>query len=277
MDITFDYPDGSERSYLYQWSTGIKLKFSIAAQKVRVDFATVYKDKAIQTECKSNGDTWTCDIPNSVLQNDGEIRAYFVYITASGERTVDEVRIPVRGRKQPEDYIPSSDPDYVSIKELLEELEEAKTAAETSERNALSSETLAKEYADSAKKDLEEIDAKKTEAVEEITNTGEALEEEITLAGTTAVSAVNNAKTGAVSAIAQTGQEQIAAVNQAGTVQIAAVNQTGAEQVTAVETAAAEIIADRDQINENKDNISALTAMGLSVDDEGYVVQTIND
>lgn len=87
---------------------------------------------------------------------------------------------------------------------------------------------------------------------------------DISTAKTGAVQAVEDNKAASVRTINDTGSAQVTAITDTGTTQVQAVQAEGATQVQAVQEAAAEIIADRQQIQANTSDISALSA-GLDV------------
>lgn len=87
---------------------------------------------------------------------------------------------------------------------------------------------------------------------------------EISAAKTGAVQAVEDNKAASVQTINDTGSAQVTEITDTGTTQVQAVQAEGATQVQAVQEAAAEITADRQQIQANTSDISALSA-GLDV------------
>lgn len=91
---------------------------------------------------------------------------------------------------------------------------------------------------------VDDIAAAKTQALSETTTAGAAQ-----------VKAVNDAGTAKTAEIATAGAAQLKAVNDAGASQVSSITQEGAAQVENVQQAAAEIIADRDQIETNRQNI----------------------
>lgn len=78
---------------------------------------------------------------------------------------------------------------------------------------------------------------------------------EITTVGETQTKAVNDAGAAKTAEVNEAGTTQLKAVNDAGTAQVAAVTAEGTVQVVNVQEAAAEIIADRDQIELNRQNL----------------------
>lgn len=98
------------------------------------------------------------------------------------------------------------------------------------------------------------------QAVKDINNAGQSQAEHVEEAGEQAVNGINAA-----------GTTQINAINSAGEQQVKAVEDAGSAQVSAVQEAAAEIIADREQIAENKSGISELKT------DLGNLSFSVND
>lgn len=93
------------------------------------------------------------------------------------------------------------------------------------------------------------------QAVDDITEAKTGALSEINSAGTTQKQAVEDVGTAKTEEVNAAGATQLKAVNDAGATQTAAVKQEGTTQVTNVQEAAADIIADRDQIEINRQNI----------------------
>lgn len=99
----------------------------------------------------------------------------------------------------------------------------------------------------SVEQTVSEFELEHQQAVADVNNAGQAQTERVEGAGDQAIKDINAA-----------GTTQISAINSAGEQQVKAVEDAGSAQVSAVQEAAAEIIADRDQIAENKNGISEL-------------------
>lgn len=96
------------------------------------------------------------------------------------------------------------------------------------------------------------------QALANVNNAGQAQTERVQSAGTTAVENIENAQNTATQAVETAKSEAIKAVQTEGTTQTGAVTAEGEKQVQAVQTAAQEIVADREQIQENKTSIAKL-------------------
>lgn len=96
------------------------------------------------------------------------------------------------------------------------------------------------------------------QAVADVNNAGQAQTERVEGAGNTAVESVKAAQTSATKAVETAKAEAVEAVQTEGTTQTGNVSAEGEKQVQAVQAAAQEIIADREQIQSNKEDIAEL-------------------
>lgn len=96
------------------------------------------------------------------------------------------------------------------------------------------------------------------QAVAGVNNAGQTQTERVQSTGNTAVESVKTAQTAATQAVETAKTEAVKAVQIEGTNQTGNVTQEGEKQVQAVQTAAQEIVADREQIQENKAEIEGL-------------------
>lgn len=96
------------------------------------------------------------------------------------------------------------------------------------------------------------------QAVADVNNAGQAQTERVEGAGNTAVESVKAAQTSATKAMETAKAEAVEAVQTEGTTQTGNVSAEGEKQVQAVQAAAQEIIADREQIQSNKEDIAEL-------------------
>lgn len=169
---------------------------------------------------------------------------------------------------------------------------EAKTAAE-------SAEDAARQYAAGTEADRQEVAEKKQSVTQMQSNVArmqadvqadrEAVEQTVSEFGQTAqdaLTAIGQAQNTAVSAVTEEGQKQATTVQEAGTqavnevdtaktAAVGAVTAEGDKQVGRVREAAAEIVADREQIQQNQADIATLTdktntlAPGIVLDARG--------
>lgn len=113
------------------------------------------------------------------------------------------------------------------------------------------------------------VEAAGTRAVETITNTQTKAVGDVNTAKIKSIEAVETAKTEAVKTVQSEGTTQTGNVTQEGTKQVKTITDTGTQQtqavtaegqkqLTAVQAAAQEIVADQEQINTNKKDISDL-------------------
>lgn len=96
------------------------------------------------------------------------------------------------------------------------------------------------------------------QAVADVNNAGQTQTERVQSVGNTAVESVKTAQGKATQAVETAKTEAVKAVQTEGTTQTGNVTQEGEKQVQAVQAAAQEIVADREQIAQNKAGIEAL-------------------
>lgn len=96
------------------------------------------------------------------------------------------------------------------------------------------------------------------QAVANVNNAGQTQTERVQSAGNTAVESVKTAQTAATQAVETTKTEAVNALQTEGTTQTGNVTAEGAKQVQAVQAAAQEIVADREQIAQNKADIAGI-------------------
>ena len=105
---------------------------------------------------------------------------------------------------------------------------------------------------------MQELGAAKQQAVQAIEQTGTAQKSAVEASGKKAVQSIENIKQTATEAVETAKSEAIQAVQTEGTTQAGNVSIEGEKQVQAVRGAAQEIMADREQIQENKTGIAKL-------------------
>ena len=107
-------------------------------------------------------------------------------------------------------------------------------------------------------KEVGDFALKAQQALADVNNAGQTQTERVQSAGTTAVESVKTAQGTATRAVETAKSEAIKAVQAEGTTQVGNVSAEGEKQVQAVRGAAQEIMADREQIQENKTGIAKL-------------------
>lgn len=105
---------------------------------------------------------------------------------------------------------------------------------------------------------VQAFDQTAQQAVANVNNAGQTQTERVQSAGNTATESVKTAQTAATQAIETAKTEAVKAVQTEGTTQTGNVTAEGAKQVQAVQQAAQEIMADREQVQENKTGIAKL-------------------
>ena len=104
----------------------------------------------------------------------------------------------------------------------------------------------------------QDFDLKAQQALADVNNAGQAQAERVQTAGNDAVESVKAAQGTATRAVETAKTEAIKVVRTEGTTQVGNVSAEGEKQVQAVRGAAQEIMADREQIQENKTGIAKL-------------------
>ena len=104
----------------------------------------------------------------------------------------------------------------------------------------------------------QDFDLKAQQALADVNNAGQAQTERVQTAGNDAVESVKAAQGTATRAVETAKTEAIEAVQTEGTTQAGNVSAEGEKQVQAVQSAAQEIIAEREQIQMNKEGVAKL-------------------
>ena len=105
---------------------------------------------------------------------------------------------------------------------------------------------------------VQAFDQTAQQAVADVNNAGQTQTERVQSAGNTAVESVKTAQTAATKAVEAAKTEAVKAVQTEGTTQTGNVTAEGTKQVQAVQAAAQEIMVDREQIAQNKADITTL-------------------
>lgn len=105
---------------------------------------------------------------------------------------------------------------------------------------------------------VQAFDQTAQQAVANVNNAGQTQTERVQSAGNTATESVKTAQTAATKAVETTKTEAINALQTEGTTQTGNVSAEGAKQVQAVQAAAQEIMADREQIAQNKADVAEI-------------------
>lgn len=108
--------------------------------------------------------------------------------------------------------------------------------------------------------------------IKTINSAGDVQVQAVNAAGTTQVGNVNSAGAVQITAVENAGVAQVSLVSAAGTEQKNAVKSEGATQVANVQEAAAEIISDREQIQQNKQDLTMLRAQACIFENESQIL-----
>ena len=122
----------------------------------------------------------------------------------------------------------------------------------------------------------QDFDLKAQQALADVNNAGQAQTERVQTAGNDAVESVKAAQGTATRAVETAKTEAIEAIQTEGATQAGNVSAEGEKQVQAVRGAAQEIIADREQIQENKTGIAKLKEDLSKLDNDLYRQGRIN-
>ena len=109
-----------------QWDVNQKLIIDIEGYELlnapQVHFCNKETEKALVVNSSLSANTITASIPNELLRLPYMIYAYIYMTEGSGKRTIAVVRIPVRERKQPNDYTYSDDDNVIYLEDKIEEI-----------------------------------------------------------------------------------------------------------------------------------------------------------
>ena len=187
-----------------------------------------------------------------------------------------------------------------------ETAKQSETAAKQAQTAAETAEDTARQYAEETEADRQEVAESKQSVTQmksdisrmqaDVQANREAVEQTVTefrTAAQGALTAIRQAQNTAVSAVQTEGRKQATAVRETGTqavnevetaktAAVGAVTSEGDKQVVRVQEAAAEIVADREQIQQNKTDITTLTnktntlAPGIVLDAKGGAIAVSN-
>lgn len=149
--------------------------------------------------------------------------------------------------------------DYAASAEVSENA--ARTYAEQTEQAKAVVMELGQQVADDkthVDKIAQDFTLTVQQATADINNTGQEQTERVQTAGDTAVDDINTAKDTALNQITDEGEKQVTAIETSGSQQTGIVTAEGEKQVEAIQQAASEIIADRELIRTNTENIARL-------------------
>lgn len=153
---------------LYQWDVNqfVNVVGINPEMPVSVQFWRAGQTEAFVVESTVSGNTVTAAIPNELLREPGELVIYIWQDTGTGEqkggRTETFFNVPIKERAQPSDYIYDGNVEYISVKTVIEDAQEATTAAQEATEAATSAAKLANDTAEDIKQraDSGEFDGK---------------------------------------------------------------------------------------------------------------------
>lgn len=223
---------------IWQWDYGQILRIQSKKKlpkAVEVHFSLQEKGGESVTRIGTTTDGITdVPIPDTFLENNGATQDYkvyaFVYIE-NGESGNTEYRIKISVNARPKPEVPGSPEEPELFKETIKAVNDAADRAETSERNAKTSELEAGRYAESA--------SESTLAVKQ--------------SGEDALKEIGNKKQDAVSAVDEKGQESLSAIQQQKQESLSSIQEQEKNSVSKVtEQADTEVQRIQNTANESK-------------------------
>ena len=153
---------------LYQWDVNqfVNVVGINPDMPVSVQFWRAGQTEAFVVESTVSGNTATAAIPNELLREPGELVIYIWQDTGVGEqkggRTETFFNVPIKERAQPSDYIYDDNVEYISVKTVIEDAQNATTAAQEATEAATAAAQLATDTAADIKQkaDSGEFDGK---------------------------------------------------------------------------------------------------------------------
>lgn len=152
-----------------------------------------------------------------------------------------------------------------------QETETDRTAVEKAKTDVESLSTQVQKNKESVDKTAQDFTLTAQQALADVNNAGQAQTERVQTAGTTAVENIKTAQNTATQAVETAKTEAVKTVQTEGTTLTGAVTTEGEKQVQAVQTAAQEIVADREQINTNKEGVAKLKEDVADINSNLYV------
>lgn len=130
---------GNHKSCLYQWDTGQFVVIDGAEQCNEIHFCNDRSKNALVVKIIEQDGKRIANIPNILLQNDGNIYVYLFIRNEDGSETRTSASFPVRGRKKPENYVYTETEKwtYDNIERRLDDLEDSMTHGTVKSINGL--------------------------------------------------------------------------------------------------------------------------------------------
>lgn len=121
--------NGNRVYNLYQWDSGQKLIINISglnidtSSGIAAHFCNKESEFAYSVEPTITGNLLYADIPNALLRVPLTILAYIYVGDGTSNKTTYAVRIPVRPRKQPSDYVYDDNVKLVTLDTLIAQVQ----------------------------------------------------------------------------------------------------------------------------------------------------------
>lgn len=144
---------------LYQWDVNqfVNIVGINPDMPVSVQFWRAGQSEAFVVESTVSGNIVTAAIPNELLREPGELVIYIWQDTGTGEqkggRTETFFNIPIKERAQPSDYIYDDNVEYISVKTVIKDAQEATEAATSAAKLANDTAADIKQKADNGEFD----------------------------------------------------------------------------------------------------------------------------
>lgn len=235
---------------------GDNVDLSLFSLRINYQNAGNKKDQYLVEDVKEEGDTITFSwlLKRSVTAYKGNVKFVLCAVkTAEDGAIKNEWNTTLNTECE---SLEGMEVDRTAVEEETKDIVEQLIAMmNQSAENAVHAVEEAKAKVD---KEVEDFALTAQKALSDVNDAGQAQIERVQTAGNDAVESVKAAQGTATRAVETAKTEAIEAVQTEGTTQIRNVSAEGEKQVQAVQGAAQEIVADREQIQENKTGIAKL-------------------
>lgn len=252
---------------------GDNVDLSLFSLRINYQNAGNKKDQYLVEDVKEEGDTITFSwlLKRSVTAYKGNVKFILCAVKTTEDGAIkNEWNTTLNTECE---SLEGMEVDKVAVEEETKDIVEQLIAMMNhSAENAVRAVEEAKAEVD---KEVGDFALKAQQALADVNNAGQTQTERVQSAGTTAVENIQTAQGTATEAVETAKTEAIKAVQTEGTTQAGNVSAEGEKQVQAVRGAAQEIIADREQIQENKTGIAKLKEDLSRVEKDTYVKKEI--
>lgn len=235
---------------------GDNVDLSLFSLRINYQNAGNKKDQYLVEDVKEEGDTITFSwlLKRSVTAYKGNVKFILCAVKTTEDGAIkNEWNTTLNTECE---SLEGMEVDQTAVEEETKDIVEQLIAMMNhSAENAVRAVEEAKAKVD---KEVGDFALKAQQALVDVNNAGQAQTERVQTAGTTAVENIENTQGTATQAVETAKAEAVKTVQTEGTTQTGAVTAEGEKQVQAVRGAAQEIIADREQIQMNKEGVAKL-------------------